>query len=324
MKARQLVRALGCFVAVFGMWAAASAQVVFPPEGVAEVLQFPAQSPAIGHQTGVAEPDGTWFAQQGFGQPTNGFFSFGPYTTIKEPGDYVAAWSLKAYLECICNNASLGPDPAVANLDVNDANMQTVIASRQPLQGEFPGFGTNEEEATFGTFFLPFTLDSTRAGHQFEFRVFWFNTSSLTELNLGYVPLQWNAQNPSLGHQIGRADGGGWSASVTDPQGFMQYGPYTTLSNPGNYVALWTLAVDNNSANDNVVATLDINDATTQTEITSLQIGRLQFFEPFTDQVFQLPFTIDSKTVGHQFEFRIFYPHTSYVREQAVGVVFNQ
>ena len=309
MKTQRLVRALGCFVAVLGMGAASSAQA---QTGLAGVLQFPAQNPAIGHQIGfAADSNGDWLARDG----SRGFLSFGPYTTISLPGDYVAVWTLGATFNT--------PDGTLANLDVNDATTQTEIATRQPLPCEFafPGSTCLPQNPTPGTFTLPFTVDSTRAGHQFEFRVFWFGNGEVEEHNLGYVPLQWNAQNLSLGHQIGRADNGGWSASVFDGQGFVQYGHYTALSAPGNYVALWTLQVDNNTNDNNAVAIVDVNDAITQTRLQSLQILRGEFLGVHTDQVFQLPFTIDPSLAGHQFEFRIFYTGVSYVREQAVGVV---
>ena len=306
MKTRRLVRALGCFVAVLGMGAASSAQT----QTGTTAVSWGAQDPAIGHLIG-GPGDGTWVVFEG----DPGFLSFGPYTTISSPGDYVAFWTLGA----LGRFEQVGA--AVASLDVNDATTLTEIATRYALQAEFAAFTTNDLSLTFQTFTLPFTIDSTRAGHQFEFRVFWWGTSnSFGEQILGYAPLQWNAQNLSLGHQIGRADNGGWSASVFDGQGFAQYGPYTTLS-AGNYQALWTLQVDNNTNDENAVVIVDVNDATTQTRLQSRQILRGEFLGVHTDQVFQLPFTIDSSRAGHQFEFRIFYTATSYVREQAVGVV---
>ena len=308
MKLNCLGRILGLLVILVAARSIASAQ------DITGVLQWPAQDAALGHAVGQAGSGGTWFVSLPGSQ---NWLSYGPYTTISAPGDYVAVWSLEANLPFGHN---VDPsNPALGNIDVNDATTQTEIATRQPKQDEFPGFATTTP--SFGTFTLPFTVDSTRAGHHFEFRVFWFAISNLAEQILGYVPLQWNAQNSALGHAIGRADGGGWSASVFDGQNWMEYGPYTTLSTAGNYVALWTLQVDNNTNDNNTVVIVDINDATTQTELGSLQISRKQFKAAHTDQVFQLPFSINSSRAGHQFEFRIWYTAMSYVKEQAVGVV---
>lgn len=302
---RQLARIGSCLFIIAVMCGTALAQ-----SGIPGVLQFTGQSASIGHSIGNADSGGTWTV----GLPgSQNWLSFGPYTTISAPGDYVAAWSLSG------GQTGSSSNPAVANIDVNDATTQTEIATRQPRSGEFR---TNELGfPIFTTFLLPFTLDTTRAGHQFEFRVFWFANASMSEQVLGYIPLQWNAQNSSLGHLIGRPDSGGWSASVFDGQNWMQFGPYATLSNAGNYVALWTLRVDNNTNDNNAVAIVDVNDATTQTRLASLQIQRKAFFAANRDQAFQLPFTIDSSRAGHQFEFRIWYTAVSYVREQAVGVV---
>jgi len=311
MKASNPVRILNTLLLIFIACGIASAQ---PLTGLPGVLQWTGQSAPIGHAIGQPGSGTTWFVNEPGSQ---NWLSYGPYTTISMSGDYVAVWSLEANLPF---GQGVDPsNPALGNIDVNDATTQTEIATRQPKQGEFPGFAT--VSPSFGTFLLPFTIDANRAGHQFEFRVFWFAISNMAEQVLGYVPLQWNAQNAALGHVIGRPDGTGWSASVFDGQQWMQYGPYTTLSTPGNYVALWTLQVDNNTNDNNAVAIVDINDATTQTRLQSLQILRKQFNGVHVDQSFQLPFSIDSSRAGHQFEFRIWYTAVSYVREQAVGVV---
>jgi hypothetical protein len=311
MKAYNPVLIFSTLVLVFMLSGFAPAQSL---TGLPGVLQWTGQSAPIGHLIGQPGSGTTWFVNEPGSQ---NWLSYGPYTTISTPGDYVAIWSLSATLPF---GQNVDPsNPALANTDVNDATTQTEIATRQPRQGEFPGFGS--VSPGFATLMLPFSIDSTRAGHQFEFRVFWFANSNMTEQVLGFVRLQWNAQNPALGHVIGRPDGTGWSASTFDGQQWMQYGPYTTLSTPGNYVALWTLQVDNNTTDNNAVAIVDINDATTQTRLQSLQILRKQFNAAHVDQSFQLPFSIDSSRAGHQFEFRIWYTAVSYVREQAVGVV---
>src|SRR6185436_15731747 len=119
--------------------------------------------------------------------------------------------------------------------------------------------------------------------------------------SLGSV-LQWNAQDPSLGHLIGRADGSGWSVNVVqDGEGFLQYGPYTGVPT-GNNVALWNFLIDDNSANNDHILVLDVFDATTLTEIASRVITRQQFAAANTFQIFALPFTVDGSRAGHVWE----------------------
>lgn len=279
---------------------------------LASVLQYGAQNPAIGHVIGSATSDGGWSVP--YPQAQN-WLSYGPYVTIPFPGDYVAAWNVST-----TNNTW---QVAMGNTDVNDATTQTEIATRQPLLTEF----TSINPSTYQVMALPFSLDSTLAGHQFEFRIFWFDTATTGEHDIGFVPLQWNAQDPALGHLIGAPDFNtgfpGWSASVGDGASWLQYGPYTFLNQSGNYIALWTLQIDfnyNNGINE-VVAIIDANDATTQTRIASFQIHRQDFNGNNTDQVFALPFQVDPTRAGHQFEFRIWWNNFAYIREQAVGVV---
>jgi hypothetical protein len=283
-----------------------------PPMGLAAVLQWGAQHPAIGHLVGHANADGTWTATVPGSQ---NWLSYGPNTTIATPGDYVAAWSLS-----VSNNSG---STNMANIDVNDAATQTEIATRIPVLNEFTAVNTPQ------TLTLPFSIDSTRAGHPFEFRVFWFATTSATESAIGYIPLQWNAQNPAIGHTLGTADNStgfpGWSANVGPAgQNWLSYGPYTTLSQTGVYIALFTLQIDfnTNAGFNEIVAIVDLNDATTQTRLSSTTIHRQDFKGNHVDQVFQVPpVTIDSSRAGHQFEFRVFFNNAAYIREQAVGVV---
>jgi hypothetical protein len=188
------------------------------------------------------------------------------------------------------------------------------MAVRQPLIAELDNSLTQ-------TVTLPFTVDSSRVGHQFEFRVFWFDTFSTTESVLGYVPLQWNGANAQSNpwHLVGRPIGTEWSAQVGDGQQWFQYGPYTTLP-AGTYIAMWTLRIDVPNAFNNEVAFIDVNDGTTQTRLQFKAVMRHDFKAANTQQVFQIPFVVDSTRAGHQFEFRIWYDNTALLKEEAMGV----
>ena len=55
----------------------------------------------------------------------------------------------------------------------------------------------------------------------------------------------------------------GWSANtIDDNPGYLAYGPYTTAVAAGAHVALFRLLVDNHTANNAPIVTLDVVDAT--------------------------------------------------------------
>jgi hypothetical protein len=278
------------------------------PQSLAGVLQWPAQNAALGHQIGRTDSGG-WSVNVTQDSP-NLFMQYGPYTNTVPAGDNVALWNL-----LIDNNSA--DNGSILILDVNDATTQTQIASRILTRQQFAS------PNTYQIFALPFTVPASRAGHLWEFRVYWLGGAYVREQAVGFVNLAWNAQSSALGHQIGRVDSGGWSVNVTQdsPNLYLQYGPYTSGVPAGNNVALWTLLIDNNSADNANVLVLDVNDATTQTQIASLIVTRQQWSAANVLQTFAVPFTVDASRAGHAWEFRAYWLGGAYVREQAVGYV---
>lgn len=139
------------------------------------------------------------------------------------------------------------------------------------------------------------------------------------ELN-GGITNQWEAEN--LQHVIGRADADGWSADTSlDSPNYMQYGPYTTVTNTGENTAVWKLMVDNNNHDNLDVVTLEVVDASDGGAILgSRTITRQQFTSTYHYEFFIVPFYLDSWRSGHQLEYRTLWYGTSYVREDKVGV----
>jgi len=69
-----------------------------------------------------------------------------------------------------------------------------------------------------------------------------------------------------MSHQIGRADGDGWSANVAqDDAGYLIYGPYAANILAGERMAVFRMMIDNNTADDAIVARIEVNDASTST-----------------------------------------------------------
>lgn len=139
------------------------------------------------------------------------------------------------------------------------------------------------------------------------------------ELN-GGITNSWEAE--SLQHVIGRQDADGWSADTgLDSPNYMQYGPYTTVTNVGQNTAVWKLMVDNNNADNLGVVTLEVVDASDGGALlASRTITRQQFSSTWHYEFFTVPFYLDSWRSGHQLEYRTLWHQTSYVREDKVGV----
>lgn len=127
----------------------------------------------------------------------------------------------------------------------------------------------------------------------------------------------WQAE--SLPHQIGRADGDGWSASTDkDPAGYLVYGPYAEILNAGRgCTARVRLMVDNTTANDDPVVRIDAYDATAKKRLALRTIKRKQFAKPWQYQDFQLHFWHEQ---GHEIEVRTLWLDKSYVRQDSVTV----
>lgn len=156
------------------------------------------------------------------------------------------------------------------------------------------------------------------------------SSNGLTYANHGYVldvggawQWAWEAED-DLYHQIGRANpfGDGWSADVSaDNSGYMVYGPYSTAIAAGDNTASFELLVDNNTANNALVVTVDVYDATAQQQLASRQITRREFGAAWTYQVFNLDYT---QTAGHSTELRTFWHDQSFVAEGTVAVSQGQ
>lgn len=88
----------------------------------------------------------------------------------------------------------------------------------------------------------------------------------------------WQWVFESTYHEIGRADSGGWSANTKDDsRGYLTYGPYTTSIPVGWNTASCDLMVDNNTADDYDVVTLDVHDATSGQVLASRTVRRKEF-----------------------------------------------
>lgn len=121
-----------------------------------------------------------------------------------------------------------------------------------------------------------------------------------------------------LAHQRGRVDRDGWSCAVAaDGLNFMSFGPYTRAIPAGPAVATFRLMVDNNTADDAPVVTIDVHDADSGRQLAERVIRRRAFGAAFTYQDFSLRFDAPGP---NRLEFRTLWHDQSYVRQDRVVV----
>ncbi|MBJ94666.1 MAG: hypothetical protein CMP23_09380, partial [Rickettsiales bacterium] len=131
----------------------------------------------------------------------------------------------------------------------------------------------------------------------------------------------WNTATDLL-HAIGHNDSGGWAATTAaDNAGYMAYGPYVSSLPAGPMTVSFELLVDNNSADNLPVVSLDVFDATAGAIVAQQDILRSEFAAPWQLQTFNLEYT---QQASHVMEFRTFYYDVSFVRQAEVGVSQGQ
>jgi len=167
----------------------------------------------------------------------------------------------------------------------------------------------------------------------------WINQGSLTKtINMGpnsvtlvtlvkaltfplpYQIISWEATDPTLYHQTGRAEGTDWSANTaTDGPGFLNYGPYYDGFEGGKYYRVtWKLLIDvhNPGYNDNVLY-IDIYDATAGKLLGFKNVYRNEFISSNTYQDFSFDFNY---TAGHKMEFRTWWHDRAYIKLDKIVV----
>ncbi|HEY0827922.1 MAG TPA: hypothetical protein VGE40_07505, partial [Bacilli bacterium] len=132
-------------------------------------------------------------------------------------------------------------------------------------------------------------------------------------------PKEYQAEGTLLAHQIGRADGDGWSANVAqDNLGYLIYGPYATDISTGHRFVKFRMMIDNNTFDNNEVAKLQVYDATAGTILKEVAVLRQKFKSTYTYQDFGMAF--DNPVAGHQLEFRIIWNDIAYVKVDKISV----
>ena len=130
-------------------------------------------------------------------------------------------------------------------------------------------------------------------------------------VNLNYPALQ-------LQHQVGQPEQDGWSVNAGQV-GHMLYGPYVRTLPHAPMIADIRLKVDNNTAENHVVLSFDVYDASTGQTLAFKQIRRQELPPPGTWGTFSLPFDMRYR-VGHAIEVRLYSHGISYVKASDIRI----
>lgn len=131
---------------------------------------------------------------------------------------------------------------------------------------------------------------------------------------------RWEAEGPSLNHITGRLETDGWlcQTGIDAPNAHMIYGPYVTNIPAGPNVAEFRMKVDNNTANNDPIVSIDVFNATSGQTLASQTVTRLQFPIAGDYTSFTLPFTLPAN--NQSLELRIFWHGASYTKVDWVEV----
>ena len=124
-----------------------------------------------------------------------------------------------------------------------------------------------------------------------------------------------------LSHAIGRSEDDGWSAAThLDESGHLVYGPYAADWTSGPKRAVYRMLVDVTSDQPEIIATVDIFDATAEEIIASRPVLRSEFDRAFSYQNVHLDFDMSGR-LNHIMETRLYWHDISYVRLDRVTVL---
>ena len=129
----------------------------------------------------------------------------------------------------------------------------------------------------------------------------------------------YQAEGTLLSHGIGRVDGDGWSANTAqDSPGHLVYGPYAADIPTGSRSVIFRMLVDNNTANNDSVVTVDVYNADSGTSLGSQAVSRQQWSAANAYQNFSLAFSYP--TEGQRLEFRVYWHNKSYLKIDSIQV----
>ncbi len=138
--------------------------------------------------------------------------------------------------------------------------------------------------------------------------------------NTNQLLLKWYATDPNLGHNVGKAVDGIWTAdSAVDSSGYLSFGPYLNTLKQGVYSATWSLQINDNTTNNHNILRLEVYDVLTNNLISYRNITREEFIKPGVFQDFNVEFP--EWGTERSLEFRCFWYGESQVKLKEILLI---
>ena len=212
-------------------------------------------------------------------------------------------------------NANGGPAAGITYNESYTYNTIDSLTNKAGVSYSYPATGQARPSAPTSIGGVAQTYDASGNLTSDGLRTYtWDGANRLKTATTGQaVPLTFGPSQ--IPHGVGRADSDGWSANTTqDNAGHLTYGPYTTAVSSGAQTASWEFAIDNATADNLVVAIVDVYNYSTNTVLGQRAIRRSEFTSTMTYQTFTVPFSMAPGSGGQQVELRVWWADTAYLR----------
>jgi hypothetical protein len=272
------------------------------------VIQISTAAPAVYlansgssfHIIGAATSETSWGA---WSDSPSGFMTYGPYTSQFRNGSFKASFKLRL------DNVD-ADDLVIGYVEAYDSASGQSLGRRAFRRRDFSA------PMQYQDIDLTFTAGDSSV---LEFRVFYYGYSYLEHAQTAVTPISTNAaMNLSFDgtasdftHPIGNPNGSAWETYVTDGPGYMTMGPRSRFLPLGTSTATFTLAVDNNSADNGPVLRLEAIDINSNQILASRLVRRQDFLVPGMGQDFDLSF--EQKAQG-RIDLRVYSYGSSYIK----------
>ncbi|MBP5363304.1 MAG: CHAP domain-containing protein [Ruminococcus sp.] len=243
-----------------------------------------------------------------------GYMVYGPYISGLSYGDKEVTFRMKTD-----NNTA--DNEVVARIEVNDTDLGGIIASKEIRRKDFL------TPDAYQDFHLEYENGS--ASNRIEYRVYYFqkaliSVDSVTVRDVSVkTEMKFEAESDLSSQMRTKGEDGkygrdGIEAYATDKPGCLAYGPYVDKLALGSFRADYSLKVDNNTINADVLR-IDVYNTTKNQIVAQKTIKCTDFKQANFTQVFSLYF--NNTQLNDVYEFRTYYLGNSETIIDKVNVV---